>query len=54
MASMFTLGGGVQVPLASHWIADAGYRFSRLAADTTLSASALKSNGMTFGLGYRF
>ena len=53
-AFMFTLGGGVQVPVAPHWAVDAGYRYSRIAADTTLSASPLSTNGMTFGFGYRF
>ena len=53
-AFMFTLGGGVQVPVAPHWIVDAGYRHSRISADTTLSASPLSTNGMTFGFGYRF
>jgi opacity protein-like surface antigen len=53
-ASMFTFGGGVQAPLAPHWIADVGYRYSRIAADATLSASPLTTNGMTFGFGYRF
>ena len=53
-AFMFSLGGGVQVPVASHWIVDAGYRYSRIAADTTLSTTALTTNGMTFGVGYRF
>lgn len=53
-AAMFTLGGGIQLPLASHWIADAGYRFSRVASDATLSTGALKTNGLAFGVGYRF
>ena len=53
-ALMFTFGGGVQIPVARHWLADAGYRYSRIAADTTLSASPLTANGMTFGFGYRF
>lgn len=53
-AFMFTLGGGVGIPVTSHWEADAGYRYSRIAADDTLSASALGINGMTFGFGYRF
>ena len=53
-AFMFTLGGGMQVPVAPHWVADVGYRYSRIAADSTLSASALNANGMTFGVGYRF
>ena len=53
-AFMFMLGGGVQVPLVPHWVADAGYRFARIAADSTLSASPLNANSVTFGVGYRF
>lgn len=53
-AFMFTLGGGVQIPVTAHWHADAGYRYSRIAADDTLSASPLSINGMAFGFGYRF
>ena len=53
-APMFSVGGGAQVPLAPHWVVDAAYRYSRIAADTTLSASPLITNGMTFGFGYRF
>jgi opacity protein-like surface antigen len=53
-APMFTLGGGVQVPVAPHVAIDAGYRYSRVNADTTLSASPLNANGLTFGIGYRF
>lgn len=53
-APMFTVGGGAQVPLAPHWVVDAAYRYSRITADTTLSASPLITNGMTFGFGYRF
>ncbi len=53
-AFMYTLGAGVQVPIASRWIIDAAYRYSRIAADTTLGATPLNTNGMTFGLGYRF
>ncbi len=53
-ATMVTLGGGVQVPVVGHWVADAGYRYSRIAAVSTLSASPLNANGMSFGLGYRF
>jgi opacity protein-like surface antigen len=48
-AFMFTLGGGVDVPVARHWAVDVGYRFSRFAATTPLNAQ-----GATFGLGYRF
>ena len=53
-AFMYTIGGGVQIPLMSRWVVDAAYRYSRIAADSTLSASPLGTNGMTFGLGYRF
>jgi opacity protein-like surface antigen len=53
-AFMFTLGGGVQIPLVPHWIVDAGYRYARISADTTLSATPLNTNAMTFGFGYRF
>jgi len=48
-AFMFTLGGGVEIPVAQHWAIDAGYRFSRVAADTPLNAQ-----GLRFGFGYRF
>jgi opacity protein-like surface antigen len=48
-AFMFTLGGGVEIPMARHWAADVGYRFSRVAADTPVNAQ-----GATFGFGYRF
>ncbi len=51
---MFTLGGGAQILVAPHWAVDAGYRYSHIAADTTLSASPLMTNGLTFGVGYRF
>jgi opacity protein-like surface antigen len=47
-AFMYTLGGGVDVPVAHHWAVDVGYRFSRIEADTPLNAQ-----GMTFGFGYR-
>lgn len=53
-AFMFTVGGGTQIRVADHWVADASYRYSRIAADTTLSASPLSTNGMTLGFGYRF
>ena len=45
---------GVAVPLVPHWAVDVGYRYSRIAADTTLSATGLNTNVMTFGFGYRF
>jgi opacity protein-like surface antigen len=48
-AFMFTLGGGIDIPVARHWAIDAGYRFSRVEANTPLNAQ-----GATFGLGYRF
>jgi opacity protein-like surface antigen len=53
-ALMFMLGGGVEIPTTPHWAVDLGYRYSRIAADSTLSAAALNTNVMTFGLGYRF
>ena len=53
-AFMYTVGGGVLIPVASRWVVDAAYRYSRIAADQTLTASPLSTNGMTFGLGYRF
>jgi opacity protein-like surface antigen len=53
-AFMYTLGGGVTVPVAQHWAADVGYRYSRIAADTVLTAGALNTNAVTFGFGYRF
>jgi opacity protein-like surface antigen len=51
---METLGAGMQVPVTRHWMVDAGYRFGRIAADAPLSSGALNTNGMTFGVGYRF
>jgi opacity protein-like surface antigen len=48
-AFMFTVGGGVDIPVARHWAVDAGYRSSRVSADTPLTAQ-----GATFGFGYRF
>ena len=53
-AFMYSLGGGVQVPVTTHWAGDVGYRYSRIAADSALSAGALGANAMTFGFGYRF
>jgi opacity protein-like surface antigen len=53
-AFMLMLGGGVQLPLVPHWAADVGYRYSRIAADTALNATALNTNVITFGVGYRF
>jgi opacity protein-like surface antigen len=48
-APMFSLGGGVEIPVARHLSLDAGYRYSRIATDTPLS-----TRGATFGFGYRF
>jgi opacity protein-like surface antigen len=48
-AFMYTVGAGVEIPVAAHWAVDAGYRFSRVSADTPLNAQ-----GLTFGFGYRF
>jgi len=46
---MYSLRGGIEVPVARHWAIDAGYRFSRISTDTPVHAQ-----GMTFGFGYRF
>lgn len=48
-AFMFSVGGGVEAPIAPHLVADVGYRVSRIAADTPVSAQSV-----TFGVGYRF
>lgn len=48
-AFMYTLGGGVEIPVTGHWAVDAGYRFSRVSAATPVNAQ-----GVTFGVGYRF
>jgi opacity protein-like surface antigen len=48
-ALMFALGGGVDVPIASHLVATAGYRVSHISADTPVSPQSV-----TFGVGYRF
>ena len=53
-APMFTVGGGVQIPVSSRVAVDLGYRYSRINADTALSALPLNANGLTFGIGYRF
>jgi opacity protein-like surface antigen len=31
-APMFSFGGGAQIPVAPHWVVDAAYRYSRIAA----------------------
>jgi Outer membrane protein beta-barrel domain len=48
-AFMYTLGGGVDVPVTRSWSVDAGYRFSRINSDTPVNVQ-----GVNFGLGYRF
>ena len=48
-AFMFALGGGVEVPIVPHFVATAGYRVSRISADTPVNAQSV-----TFGVGYRF
>jgi len=53
-ALMAVFGGGIEVPLVPHWVGDVGYRYSYIAADQSLSASALNTNVLTFGIGYRF
>ena len=48
-AFMFTLGGGVQVPVAPRVSVDVGYRLSRIDADTPVNAHRIVA-----GVGYRF
>ena len=48
-AFMFTLGGGVQVPVAPRVSVDVGYRLSRINADTPVNAHSIIA-----GIGYRF
>jgi opacity protein-like surface antigen len=48
-ALMFSLGGGVAVPVAQHWALDVGYRYSRVDTD-----SPIHTQGVTFGFGYKF
>jgi opacity protein-like surface antigen len=48
-AFMFSVGGGVQVPVAPRVSVDVGYRLSRIDADTPLNAHSIVA-----GIGYRF
>jgi hypothetical protein len=48
-AFMFTLGGGVEIPVSHHWLVNADYRFARMQSDVPLNAQ-----GAAFGFGYRF
>lgn len=48
-AFMFSVGGGVETPIAPHLVADVAYRVSRVSADTPVNAQSV-----TFGVGYRF
>jgi opacity protein-like surface antigen len=48
-AFMFSVGGGVEVPIVPHFVADVGYRVSRVSADTPVNAQSV-----TFGVGYKF
>jgi len=48
-AFMFTVGGGVQVPIAPHVDVDVGYRVSRINSDTPVNAQSI-----TAGVAYRF
>ena len=48
-AFKYSLGGGIEVPVARHWAVDAGYRYSRVNTDTPANVQ-----GATFGVGYRF
>jgi opacity protein-like surface antigen len=51
---MMTFGGGVQIPVTTHWAVDAGYRYGRIGSDASLNTGAVNTNGMAFGFGYRF
>lgn len=52
---LWTTGGGADIAMGAHLALDAGYRYTRINADTSISsASALNANGLTFGVGYRF
>lgn len=51
---MFMTGGGVQYPIVPHWVADVGYRYSRISSNSTLGTSGVNTNGLAFGVGYRF
>ena len=48
-AFMYTLGGGVQVPIAPRVSVDLGYRLSRINSDTPVNAQSLMA-----GVGFRF
>ena len=48
-AFMFSVGGGVEVPIVPHFVANAGYRVSRISADTPVNTQSV-----TFGVGYKF
>jgi len=47
-AFMFTLGGGVQVPVAPRLNVDVGYRLSRIDADTPINAHSIIA-GVAYG-----
>ena len=46
---MVTGGGGAEFDVSSHWAVDTEYRVSRISA-----ATPLHTQGLAFGLGYRF
>ena len=48
-ALMVTGGGGAEFDVSSHWAVDTEYRVSRISA-----ATPLHTQGLAFGLGYRF
>jgi opacity protein-like surface antigen len=48
-AFMFTVGGGVQMPIAPRLSVDVGYRVSRIDSDTPVNAQSIMA-----GVGYRF
>ncbi len=48
-ALMVMGGGGLEFDIARHWAVDTEYRISRISASTPL-----RTQGLAFGLGYRF
>jgi opacity protein-like surface antigen len=53
-AFMYSLGGGIEVPVARHWAVDAGYRYSRINADTPANVQGRRSaSGIGSSSGYR-
>jgi opacity protein-like surface antigen len=54
VTQMFAAAGGVRLAIAKRGIATGEWRYSRFAADSTLSTGAFSTNELAFGLGLRF